>query len=189
MRSRLGLLSIMLLAVLAVTGAVLASGAWPPSQGGGDPNAVCEGVSAEVGGCDADQPTYTALTCEGVGQEFGTELDRRVVAIINGAARVDGESQAVRAGHTVFLVTARANQVTARANQHLRDRGMVKTCGGDEFMRAAEARFSPALKARAGDYLYDSTTRPYAEWLADVRRTVGVIDMAEDEPFLPPSGG
>lgn len=178
-RSRLGLLGIMLLAVLAVTGAVLATGAW---QGGGDPNAVCEGVSAEVGGCDADQPTYTALTCEGVGQEFGTELDRRVVAIINGPARANGESQAVRAGQAMGLVTV-------RANQHLRDRGMVKACGVDEFMRAAEARFSPELKARAGDYLYDSTTRPYAEWLADVRRTVGVIDMAEDEAFLLPSGG
>lgn len=47
----------------------------------------------------------------------------------------------------------------------------------------------PALAWRAGDFLYDSASRPYSEWLAEVRRTVRVIDMGEDETFVPGSGG
>ena len=75
--------------------------------------------------------------------------------------------------------------VTARANQYLRAQGLVAECGVDEFVAAAESQLSEPFKERVGAYLYDGSPRPYGEWLENLRRTVRVIDMGENEPFLP----
>lgn len=147
---------------------------------GKDPNEVCGGIPREMGGCDIPQPSFSAATCSGVGEESGIELHRRGLAIIEGPALANGQSRASRMVVMTFLVIG-------RANQYLRDQGMVKQCGVDEFIAAAESQFSEPFKARVGDYLYDGTERPYSEWLADLKRTARVIDMGEDEPFLPPA--
>jgi hypothetical protein len=169
------LLALAISALLAAGAVAVIATAFTP-----DPKEVCEGIPRHSGGCDPDQPRFSSPTCAGVGEEAGAELDRRGRAIIDGPTSVGGESRAVRLAEMVILVTG-------RANQYLRDNGMIKACGVDEFMAAAEMRFSEPLKARVGDYLFDDTSRPYSEWLADVRRMARVIDMGEDEPFLPPS--
>ncbi len=69
-------MALALVAGLAVVAAVVATrpfGPPPPDRRN------CDGVSAEAGGCDPDQPRFTATTCEGVGREFGIELNRRAL--------------------------------------------------------------------------------------------------------------
>jgi hypothetical protein len=145
----------------------------------GDPDRVCDGVPSELGGCDPDQPGFAGTDCEAVGREFGAELDRRVLAIIDGPALVNGESQAVR-------VTSALGLVSARANQHLRRNGLVDDCGVDEFLNAAETAFSNRLRADVGSYLYDDQVKhTYEEWLEAVRRFVVVIDQREGETEPP----
>lgn len=145
----------------------------------GDPNHVCDGIPRDLGGCEADQPRFTGTDCGAVGREFGAELDRRVLAIIDGPALVNGESQAVR-------VTSAIGLVSARANQHLRRNGLVDDCGVDEFLDAAETAFSDRLRADVGSYLYDDQTEhTYEEWLETVRRFVVVIDQREEETEPP----
>ncbi len=39
--------------------------------GGSPPLEVCNGISAEMGGCDSDAPSYEGTDCETVGREFG----------------------------------------------------------------------------------------------------------------------
>lgn len=162
-----------LVVATAVVGAVVVANVLAP-----DPDEVCEGIPREMGGCDPDQPTYAGATCAEVGQEFGAQLDQRGLAVIDGPASRDGESRAVRLNETVILVLG-------RANQYLRDTGLIHSCGVDGFIAAAETRFSEPFKARVGDYLYDDTSRPYAEWLEELRRIARVVDMDEDQPFLP----
>ena len=177
-RSRTLIILLSLLAVgAAATGALALATALAPN-----PNEVCSGIPRDMGGCDQPQPTFSGETCSDVGRQFGSHVNARGLAIIEGPASLGGESQSVRLNEVVILVTS-------RANQYLRDNGMTTDCGVDEFVTGAETQFSEAFKARVGDYLYDGTTRPYSEWLENLRRTVRVIDMGEDEPFLPPSLG
>lgn len=159
--------------LVAAGGVLVLAGALAP-----DPRETCAGIPRRVGGCDVPQPSFSAATCAGVGEEFGIELHRRGLAIIDGPASANGESRSVRLTGAIVLVVG-------RANQNLRDRGMVKQCGVDEFIAAAELQFSEPFKSRVGDYLFDGTERPYSEWLADLKRFARVIDMGEDEPFLP----
>ena len=143
-----------------------------------NPNEVCSGVPRDMGGCEPNQPTFAGVTCAEVGREFGSEVDRRGLDIIAGPQIVAGQSRASR----MIVMTV---LVTARANQYLRAQGLVAECGVDEFVAAAESQLSEPFKERVGAYLYDGSPRPYGEWLENLRRTVRVIDMGENEPFLP----
>lgn len=158
---------------LAAGGVLVMAGALAP-----DPNKVCSGVPREMGGCDLGQPTFSGGTCSEVGRQFGGEIDTRGLAIIDGPGSLGGQSRASRMLTTTLLVIA-------RANQYLREHGLVAECGVEEFLSAAESQFSDAFKSRVGDYLYDGTSSSYSEWLGELRRNVRVIDMEEDEPFLP----
>jgi hypothetical protein len=160
------------MAIVAAGAAVVADRLRP------DPDEVCGGVTRKAGGCEAEQPSFAGTTCAAVGREFGAQVDARGLAIIGGPASQHGESRAVRMGEMLLLVTT-------RANQHLRDTGQVASCRVDEFVAAAETAFSDPFRAQVGDYLYDGASRPYAEWLDELRRVIVVIDMEEDVPFMP----
>lgn len=167
-------ISIVIIALVA-GGALVLAGAFAPN-----PNEVCSGVPRDMGGCDRGQPTFSGATCSELGRQVGSEIDTRGSAIIDGPETVSGQSRASRMAAMTFLVLA-------RANQYLRERGLVTDCGVDEFLSATESQFSDAFKSRVGDHLYDGTSSSYSEWLGDLRRAAGVIDMEEDEPFFPPS--
>ena len=160
---------LLLVIALAVIVAVPAA-YWALTMLAADPAEACNGIPRRVGGCDRDQPRFTATTCAGAGEQFGTEVDRRALAIIDGPpSPVD--SHASRIMLMTFLVAA-------RAEQHLIASGLRGECSVDEFMAGAESRFSPDLKARVGDFLYDAPAGSYTyeDWLASLRRTVAIIE-------------
>jgi hypothetical protein len=135
----------------------------------------CDGIDAQIGGCDSDRAQYSGTTCAEVGREFGAQLDERLLRIYAGPDVANGESKAVRA--------ASATGVTlSLANLHLRRIGIIKECGVAEFMAAAEPLLSEQLHGQAGLYLSDGVTVTYAEWLANLRSMASIIDAVEDAP-------
>lgn len=134
---------------------------------------ICDGLSAEMGGCDTDLPQFTESTCEGTATEFGTHLDARVRAILDGPAAVDGDARSARLKQAVSLVAA-------LANRHLADLDLRADCDVPEFLDAAEARFSPQLREQVGAAMYDGApVATYDEWVADVAGSLAVIDDEE----------
>jgi hypothetical protein len=138
-------------------------------SGGASPSDCVEGISPDIGGCDPNRPTFAAQTCAELGREVGRALDERLVGIIEGAAVVDEESQAVRATQLMALTAD-------LANRHARASGIVADCSADELLAAAEPEFSSVLRERAGDYLYDGTSVTYQDWRAELLRFLSLVD-------------
>lgn len=138
-------------------------------------SSFCDGIDASLGGCAPDRPAYAGTTCDAVGHEFGRQLDERLVAIFVGPDSLNGESKAVRANHVTTVALS-------LANLHLRQIGIIRECGADEFMAAAELEFSPDLKAQAGTYLHDGPAVTYDAWLANLHGIAVIIDIDEGAP-------
>lgn len=151
--------------VLAVGGCTL------PSGSAGDSS--CDGIDAQLGGCDANLPVFVGTTCEAVGSETGRELNDRLLAVYHGPEEANDASRAVRA-HQVMTVT------TSLANAHLRSIGIIAECGLDEFVAAGESQFSPEFKELAGVYLNDGPPATFEDWLAEWRSVARMIDMEEN---------
>jgi len=154
-----------------LAGVVLSFGLIVGGCGTGTPSAtsgICDGVAAEMGGCEANQPTFTADTCDGVAVEFGDQYDRRALHVIDGPAIQNGQSRASQ-------LTALNALMATRALIHLSGLRPARTCDVDVFVTDLEARLSTGLKSRIGDFLYDGTTRPYAEWRASLRQVLTVL--------------
>lgn len=142
------------------------------SVGGSPTSSSCDGIDAQLGGCDTNRPAFAGADCQAVGRETGRQLNDRLLAIYRGPEVVGNETRAVRANH-VMTVT------TSLANAYLRKIGIIKACGVDEFMAAAQAEFSGDFKAMAGTYLYDGPPATFEDWLAEFRSVVRIIDMEE----------
>ena len=143
---------------------------------GGPPSAsICDGVDAQMGGCDEQQPEFTATDCLGIGREFGAHMDDRTLGIIEGPEAVDGEARSVRLRQATVLLSA-------RANDHLRELGLHASCDVPEFLGAAEAEFSHQLREGVGDALYDGApAATYEEWKSEVTLMLGIIDAEETD--------
>jgi hypothetical protein len=140
---------------------------------------VCDGISSELGGCDADRPSFAGTTCEAVAQEFGDQLDSRLLAIHRGPDS-GGESKSVRA--TDYAIVA-----ASLANLHLRRIGLIRECSAPDFVRVAETRFSEDFRSVAGALLHDGDVpASYAEWRDWLMALMTIIDSEEDVT-LPPS--
>ncbi len=136
---------------------------------------VCGGVDAQLGGCDEEQPEFTATDCAGAGREFGALLDERTLAIIEGPEAIGGEARSVRLRQAMVLVSA-------RANDHLREQGIHADCDMPEFLEAAEGEFSAALRDGVGIALYDGAPpATYAEWRSELTLMLGIIDAEETD--------
>lgn len=155
--------------LVGLTFAMFVVGCMPTGSPG---DSSCDGIDAQLGGCDADRAVFTGSTCAEVGTETGRELNYRLLAVYHGADAVNDESKAVRANH-VMTVT------TSLANQHLRSIGIVATCGLEEFVSAAETQFSVEFKQEAGAYLYDGASASFDDWLAEWQSVARIIDMDE----------
>ena len=130
----------------------------------------CDGVAAEMGGCDPDQPTFAGTTCAEVGAEWGEIVDERVLAVIDGPATANGSHKSVRLKDAQVLAYV-------RAVQHMQEIGILDSCHSAEFIGAAEPKFSPELRSSVGGAMYDGEpVVTYTEFLADVVRTVGGLD-------------
>lgn len=142
------------------------------SVGGSSTSSSCDGIDAQLGGCDPNRPSFRGIDCESVGRETGRQLNDRLLAIYRGPEVVGNESRAVRASH-VMTVT------TSLANAYLRQIGIIKACGVDEFMAAAQTEFSSDFHTMAGTYLNDGPPMTFEDWLAEWRSVVRIIDMEE----------
>jgi hypothetical protein len=160
-----------LAAIVGIALAIMLSGCKALSSGSSSPS-FCNGIDAQVGGCDAALPSFSGGTCEAVGKEAGRELNDRLLAVYRGPAELGGETRAVRASQMMSLVVG-------LANQHIRAKGFVKACGADEFETSAETQFSAEFRNLAGDYLYDSSSVDFKDWLKELRSIVQVLDMNE----------
>ena len=136
---------------------------------------ICDGVDGQMGGCDEEQPEFTATDCAGVGREFGALLDERTLAILEGPEAVSGEARSVRLRQAMVLVSA-------RANDHLREQGIHADCDVPEFLEAAESQFSAAVRDGVGIALYDGAPpATYEEWRSELTLMLGIIDAEETD--------
>lgn len=159
-------IALILLGIIGTSCSIVSVGATPSAS-------ICDGVDAEMGGCDQQQPEFAAADCAGVGREFGVYLDDRTRQIIEGPEAVGGEARSVRLRQAMVLLSA-------RANDYLRERRLHATCDVPEFLSAAEAEFSPQLREGVGDALYDGAPlATYDEWKSELTLTLGVIDAEE----------
>ena len=160
--------AIVLVGLTGTSCSIVSTGASPSAS-------ICDGVDAEMGGCDEEQPEFTATDCPGMGREFGAALDRRALAIVDGPDAVDGEARSVRLRQAMVLLSA-------RANDHLRDLGLHASCDVPEFLGAAEAEFSAELREGVGDALYDGApSATFDEWMSELTLMLGIIDAEETD--------
>ncbi len=129
----------------------------------------CDGVAAELGGCERNQPSFDATTCEAVAEAFGRQLDIRALAVIDGPEVIDGQGQRPR-------MLRAMNLVVARVDQHLRSEGMIDDCRDPiAFVAAAEPAFSERLREKAGDYLFEGASVTYQVWRDELVRMLGIL--------------
>jgi len=132
--------------------------------------ASCDGVSSDVGGCAADQPTFSGTTCAEVGAEWGEIVDERSLAVIQGPANADGKARSARLKDVQVLAFV-------RAADHMGEVGILGSCHSAEFVGAAEPKFTPELRASVGGAMYDGEpVVTYTEYLADVLQTARALD-------------
>lgn len=138
----------------------------------------CDGITSEVGGCDADRPSFTATTCDGLAVEFGKQLNDRLVPVFTGPSIVRGNARSAQIVHAESLVAS-------LANLHLRQIGAPRTCDLDAFLSVAEGQFSDELKAKVGQFAYEGVLIiTYERWLAELREIVGAIGEPTASPPL-----
>lgn len=143
----------------------------------GEPTpAFCDGIDAELGGCDPDRPEFSGETCADVGEEFGRQLSERGVRIFDGPQAVDGNDRTSQLIHVVVLHIQ-------LANKHLRDTGQAVDCDVPEFLEKAVDAFSPEFKEQVGANAFHGETVTFEEWLEDLKRFLVVIDENEEAPY------
>ena len=135
---------------------------------------LCDDISATAGGCDADQPAYTGTTCADLAREWGDEVDRRLTAVIDGPAVVEGEAKSAQQTSVLVLTSTRLSMYMDRA-------GLLDSCDLPEFLPIAEGQFSDKLREGVGEIIYDGEpVVSYEAWLADMERFIAVIDTEDD---------
>ena len=133
----------------------------------------CDGIPADMGGCDEDQPTYTGTTCADLAREWGDEVDQRVSGVIDGPAVVDGEQKSVQQSQVLVLTSTRLSMYMDR-------KGVLDGCDLPEFLPIAEEQFSDKLREGVGSIIYDGDpVASYEEWLADLEKFIAVIDTED----------
>ena len=160
-RPALSLATVLVAMALAACNIV---GTQPDSQGN------CGGVSREAGGCSTERHTYVATTCDDAAKEWAAVLDAAVVGVLNGPDVVDDNARSVRLGQQLVISAV-------DLNEHLRQLRLREECSVAGVMAIAEPLFSEQVRSGAGAALYDGQpVATYDEWLADVRKVLGVID-------------
>ena len=156
-----------LLAAIAVIAACNAAPQASPTQ------EVCDGISADMGGCTAERHKFTSSTCADLAREWVTVLDPAVVAILDGPDGVNNDGRSVRLKRAVVITTL-------DMNTRLRELELQEDCDAPEFMAVAVPLFSDKVRSGAGNALWNGNPpATFEEWLDDVRRTLRVIDDGE----------
>ena len=135
--------------------------------------AVCDRISADMGGCSAARPVFAGSTCKDLAAEWGRAVDRLVVSVIDGPAEVAGKRRSVLVGDALTLASV-------AVGLRLNDLGLLDSCDVAEFLPIAEAEFSPHLRAGIGSVIFDGEpVGTEADWRARLHRAIGIIDEGE----------
>lgn len=128
----------------------------------------CNGVSTDIGGC-GPTPSFAATTCDTLAAEFGSEIDRAMLDIINGPASVADEGRSVRIQHRGIVITrALTDRMIAL--------GLLQRCTMPGFLDRAATAFSPDMTARIGEVLNDgSPPATYGDFLDRLGRIMSGI--------------
>jgi hypothetical protein len=145
-----------------------------------DPAATtCDGIGADFGGCSPDRPVYSGTSCPELAAEWGRDVDRRIVGLVNGPSMADGKARSVRNTDALVLTSL---VVTYRLDAL----GLRASCNMDEFWPIAQRQFSADTRAGAGSVLWDAApVVPFDDWLARAKEIVGMIDSAVPGSSVP----
>jgi hypothetical protein len=155
--------SIVVLVMLVILGACgPASSFFKPAE------SLCNGVSTDIGGC-GPTPSFAGTTCSTLAAEFGSEIDRTMLDIINGPASVAGEVRSIRIQHRgIVVTTALTDRMIAL--------GILQRCTMPAFLDQAATAFSADMKARIGAVLNDgSPPATYGEFIDRLGRIMSGI--------------
>jgi hypothetical protein len=161
------------LSVLLATVLLAASCAATPATAPMATQRVCNGISADMGGCTSPRHSFTANTCVDLAKEWAAVLDPALVAILNGPSAVGDDARSVLLQRALAIATV-------DMNARLRSLNLQDGCDTPEFLAAAEPMFSTRLREGIGAALFDGDpVSTYEDWLSDVRRQLRVIDDGE----------
>ncbi len=154
------------LAALFVAGCEILAGA----SASPTPPQSCNGISAEIGGCD-NPPHYVGTNCDALAGEWGRVVNDRVVAVIQGPAVVDDAQRSARIQRVLVLAT------TTLA-LHLGQIGLLGDCSAAAILSGAEPEFSAELRAGIAGALYDGNpTATWEQFNAEALRALSVLDF------------
>jgi len=128
----------------------------------------CNGISTDIGGC-GPTPSFAAMTCDALAAEFGSEIDRAMLEILNGPENVAEEARSIRIQHRGIVITrALTDRMIAL--------GILQRCTMPAFLDQAASAFSADMKARIGAAVNDgSPPATYGEFLERLGRIMSGI--------------
>jgi hypothetical protein len=129
----------------------------------------CKGISAELGGCD-NPPQYEGTTCAALATEWGTQVNDRVVAIIEGPAIVADVARSARILRTQVLATV-------TLPRHMDEIGLLGECSAAQILTGALPEFDAEHRAGIGTALYDGS--PVATWeqyMTETEKSLSILD-------------
>ena len=135
--------------------------------------AVCDGIPADMGGCDSARPVFVGETCEAIADEWVDAIDGGVIKVIRGQPVVDGMQRSSRISN-VLVVSSIV------AGMRLDELGLLETCDAPTFLEAAKTDLSDDLRAGIGATLFDG--QPFAtqgDWEEILFRAIRIVDEGE----------
>ena len=158
------LLRLLVMILIAGCGSVGTSPTNPP---------VCDGISADMGGCDSSRPAFAGTTCEAIADEWVAAIDERVIPIINGPAVEDDMQRSSRISNVLIVSSV-------VAGMRLDDLGLLDSCDSPTFLEAAESGFSDELQDGIGATLFDGQPPATREdWNETLLRAIRNIDEGD----------
>ena len=156
-----------LLVVILIAGCGPVTGASPTSP------PICDGIPADMGGCDSSRPVFVGNTCEAIADEWVAAIDEGVLPIINGPPVEDDLQRSSRISN-VLVVSSIV------AGMRLDELGLLDSCDAPTFLEAAKTGFSDELQGGIGATLFDG--QPLAsrgDWEETLFRAIRIIDEGE----------
>lgn len=152
---------------------ILIAGCGPFARASPTDPPVCDGIRADVGGCDSSRPVFAGTTCEAIANEWVAAIDERVRPIISGPPVEDGKQRSSRISDVLVVSSV-------IAAMRLDDLGLLDSCDAPTFLEAADTGFSDELHDGIGATLFDG--QPVAtrdDWAEELLRAIRIIDEGE----------
>ena len=156
-----------LLVVILIAGCGPVGGASPTNP------PVCDGIPADLGGCDSSRPVFAGTTCEAIADEWVAAIDERVLPVINGPPVEDDLQRSSRISNVLVLSSI-------VAGMRLDELGLLDSCDAPTFLEAGATGFSDELHDGIGATLFDGQPPASREdWDQTLFRAIRIIDEGE----------